>query len=1148
MNLEFLTAPVWERLVHALLHTLWEGGLLALLLGQVLRRTRDPFWRYRFAFGSLTLLVLAGLVTWAALQPVAHAGPPVSSPDSQLSAAVLPAASAPAGPPVQVVSFPAPAAASASPAWTAWLAGVWLLGLAIMLIRASLQVAGAERLRRASQPATDPQLQALFDDCRRALNLARRVRLAVTDRLTSPAVAGLLVPTLIVPLTLTTTLSAEQIRLILLHELAHIRRGDYLAGLFQLLAESLLFFNPAVWWISHQIRAEREACCDAAALALGAAPVEYAQTLLHVAENLLQPPPDVAPAFGSPRHGHLLDRVQRLLVPGYRPALRLSWRAMVFAMFTGGALLILAALGTQATLAAILTPQQRIDRIEQKMAQYGQTPLPFDPEAPLPNILISGHIKTADGAPVPQWINLQVQSQLPRSSLGSADTVRDGQFSITNVTAGTIYLAASVSGYAPAVIGPLDGITTNRLENLELILDHGHEVKVLVTDADTGRPVPGGKVSLWFWMANMGVDFRTCDIGPDGFITLVHCADLPFDTTINVPGYEFGKHHFDHAPAGTPLTLPLKAGAMVTGTVRDRATGQPLAGALIQIRYETGIGNLEWNDALSHLARTDDAGTFALNQICPDTTTYLGVSAPGHESTLVTVRHPSATPVDIRLGPEQIVQGHLKGSLDKTLKTRRGHRLDFWRTETYREPNNGGENSTGESMFAKLNPEPGGASFRFTNRLSGDVSVNIDGRSFRRTINGSVDDWIIDLTTNTPAELMAKNVRRRAVTFRFHDAAGASPKGNVRVTIPDDPGHAHIIEPALTNGEVTVTAAVGGNLDVSPGHAIGFWFRQNYPGTTVTAGDGPQIVDIPVIPAGAIYASAKNSDGTPAGGLFYKVDELKRSPLRDRQDYGQLDEGDGFNDNSPRHWVSGPLPLGGTYQVTAWRGNAFCISQPIKLTEAIPDAEAELQFPPGQTFTGIVTDDQGNPLPAAPIDVGFTDGNNHSFGLTSPGRQLTTDAQGRFQIEGMTPGVGTYYAQFNIPHYRAEAIPLEFTHPPMNFRLHPGLLLSGRILDQKTGWPIPDATVRVWHDDTTVMLPQPETHTGPDGRFVFNTLSPGKYNIYVNGANNFTWNTHRRDGDLTAGQTNLDIRVTPYPGGGLKPQAPVESRTPTNKF
>src|SRR6185436_12922318 len=99
-------------------------------------------------------------------------------------------------------------------------------------------------------------------------------------------VAGVIVPTLIMPLSLLSTLSPEQWRFVLLHELAHIRRGDYFANLFQLLVEALLFFNPAAWWISRQVRREREACCDAMAIELGGAPADYARTLLRVAEDV----------------------------------------------------------------------------------------------------------------------------------------------------------------------------------------------------------------------------------------------------------------------------------------------------------------------------------------------------------------------------------------------------------------------------------------------------------------------------------------------------------------------------------------------------------------------------------------------------------------------------------------------------------------------------------------------------------------------------------------------------------------------------------------------------------------------------------------------------------------------------------------------
>lgn len=360
-----LNAPEWTHLVAALLHSLWQGVLLAILLAMLLRYLTPPRLRYYAALSTLGVLLLVGLITWAVLatpKPIPLPVADQASPAPATFAAPLDFAS-----PDKVVTLSA-AISPAGPttSWTAWLALTWMLGAFAMLLRAGIKLAGAEKLRRSCRPLKDETMLLLVADAGRAINLARKIRVAVTDQLTSPAVIGLVVPTLILPLSLFTALTPEQIRFVLLHELAHIRRGDYLANLFQLLAEALLFFNPAVWWLSHQIRREREACCDALAIERSGAPAEYARTLVRVAENILPPAPTTALAFGDVGRetSSLADRVQRLLVPGYRPALRLTWRAMLISLCIGGALLFLSAVGTRNTVGALLAaehaPQNKI--------------------------------------------------------------------------------------------------------------------------------------------------------------------------------------------------------------------------------------------------------------------------------------------------------------------------------------------------------------------------------------------------------------------------------------------------------------------------------------------------------------------------------------------------------------------------------------------------------------------------------------------------------------------------------------------------------------------------------------------------------------------------------------------------------------------
>ena len=185
------------------------------------------------------------------------------------------------------------------------------------------------------------------------------------------------------------------------------------------------------------------------------------------------------------------------------------------------------------------------------------------------------------------------------------------------------------------------------------------------------------------------------------------------------------------------------------------------------------------------------------------------------------------------------------------------------------------------------------------------------------------------------------------------------------------------------------------------------------------------VIELPLLPAGAIYARARNADGTAAGGLFFGVSELKRAPGRD--DSWPLDTGgDSVSDSAPRQWVSGPLPLGGTYQIHAWRGNLFCVGKPVKLTEANPDAEIELQFPPGKTLDGVALDADGMPARDAELKPTFDLQDGHSFGLKS----VFTDERGRFHFEDMTPDLGKYAVEVSAPGMMTERVKLDFGSQP----------------------------------------------------------------------------------------------------------------------
>src|SRR5688572_9975621 len=145
---------------------------------------------------------------------------------------------------------------------------------------------------------------------------ARAVRLLETSRIDVPAVIGVIRPVIVVPIGALTGLSAQHIEAILAHELAHIRRHDYLVNLLQAAVEALMFYHPAVWWMSKQIRLERENCCDDIAAAACGDRCVYASALAELEERR---GPSLAMAASG--DGDLLTRVRRLLMlaPPYPP-------------------------------------------------------------------------------------------------------------------------------------------------------------------------------------------------------------------------------------------------------------------------------------------------------------------------------------------------------------------------------------------------------------------------------------------------------------------------------------------------------------------------------------------------------------------------------------------------------------------------------------------------------------------------------------------------------------------------------------------------------------------------------------------------------------------------------------------------------------
>ncbi len=224
---------------------------------------------------------------------------------------------------------------------------IWLGGAPVTLLLMLFGVIGAERLRHCSESISSGTIHNILRRAVEQMNIRARVAVAICDRIATPALVGVIRPMILLPPAAVTGWPIEQLEMAIMHELAHIRRLDNLVNLLQRLIEAVYFFNPAVWYISNWVRAEREYCCDDVVVAQGLCPTRYASFLTVLAVSSMRIP---SPALGLAATG-VKRRVVRIL-GGQTNALEISRAQFTVAVLTiflsGAALLLLAPIASPA--------------------------------------------------------------------------------------------------------------------------------------------------------------------------------------------------------------------------------------------------------------------------------------------------------------------------------------------------------------------------------------------------------------------------------------------------------------------------------------------------------------------------------------------------------------------------------------------------------------------------------------------------------------------------------------------------------------------------------------------------------------------------------------------------------------------------------
>ena len=277
-------------------------------------------------------------------------------------------------------------------AWPAWLLMIWVAGAAVVLLRLLAGAVSVRRLARRARPVTEEPWAGLLAQTVSHLGVSRAVSLLKSDRVTMPITWGVMKPAILLPAD-ANEWSDDRRHLILLHELAHVKRGDCLTQMIAQIACALHWFNPLIWLAARRLRLERERACDDEVLRTGARASDYADHLLDIARSLRSARVASVAAVAAARRSQLEGRLLAILDPrprraGLNRAASFSLCLVLAAIVLPLTAMRLTAAGQTPTPAAQVAPRQPVPAVIAQPPGIATTPVaitgwPSPPVAPL---------------------------------------------------------------------------------------------------------------------------------------------------------------------------------------------------------------------------------------------------------------------------------------------------------------------------------------------------------------------------------------------------------------------------------------------------------------------------------------------------------------------------------------------------------------------------------------------------------------------------------------------------------------------------------------------------------------------------------------------------------------------------------------------
>ena len=1040
--------PLVQRIGWMLIHSVWEDILIwgVLQIALLVLARKSPQARYLASCVALAAMAVLPWLTFdasdlSARLKASHAVSVNSTAATPLPAMPRPASSDEASRGRSEATSSSLVPPQEAPSLLArglpLLVAMWIAGLAFSSIQLWLRWRKVEALIRQPLQALPRAWSERFAQLVQLSGVNRLVRLGETAAVSVPLVAGWLKPVILLPLGVVTSLPAEQIEAILLHELAHISRHDYLVNLLQNVVETLFFYHPAVWAASRRIRLERELACDDQTVAWCKNPRTYAEALAGFEEFRHQ-----SPLLAATGEGDLFARIRRILT-GPQPERR---GAAIFAAagFCGIGIYLASMFLVPVLAERVMTSAERVARIE----ALQPAPVDRDLSAPREAIYITGTIRTEGGQPLPADLMKRagafpsgeavLSSHLPNWSENSSlyFDPRDHTFMGT-VLSGTIGIGIWAQGYAPfqqADLRPVKG----RL-NLDVELKRGIPGRVWITGPD-GQPLAGVVINAtssdagkWIGLAMPPV---TTDAG--GMATFGNVeADSAIHLTALKPGWQMINWTVSQWSGQEPAIRVLQPALPTSGVAIDRVTRKPVPGVTIILagRHGPGSANSMSYDpsAGSVLGHGDGNGHFELTSLNNDFSYRIYIEAPGHAMSSFAIQSGDRNKVfEIPVGL------HVHGKIldPEGRLSRLGHPVEIRCDYTIQAM---GSESPAQFEFgqskshplSKLGPE---IPFAFDDLPKGTVQFFLDRQWYTLDLQKNVDDFIVDLgSKSASAQSISGTTSVRTIDIALKTTAGqVAPTGALYIEYFDTgagPRTYNSKTAPIENGSAEVKLLAPTQVTLRADEVNGYWFSPvtfNLPVGTV-----PYTCAVNASPAGVIHGAVIADPATKARPFFIQPIVLENPPgLKNLNLTGGGRASQALSD----HYVTSPLPFGGTYAAVVYSTPTYFVSSPALVDAEHPLVVRDMNLVAKDSITGKFVDENNNPVGFEQVNLTYHPSNQNAFS----GDTTMTGRDGTFTIDRMNLSVpGNYELQLSSDTWEKTTIRIDrHTPQPVLIILH----------------------------------------------------------------------------------------------------------------